>query len=261
MAKRFTLGRIALHEFNRALRIWKTLLPPLEIFKLVVEQRAKALAIVIRCFAMAGIGALWLVANKTELAIKIAFLDVSIPTSYANFFVAALLFGTLINAVNFVFINEFVRIACNKLFNFDSPWVLNVPLDGGNAWFIGGVRQFRFMSSSKAHGLFGMASVWLINLPFLAILAIIYWIVFSVGFRVLRSEGFASVGSLLTILGWLLAIYPLLLVATISIPFEFEKNTRFIRWVFLRRIYRRAGLWPPRTEFWVTPPSGANPSN
>jgi hypothetical protein len=76
--KSIALGRIAAHDFNRALRVWKKYLPNTEILRALVSERARALAICIRSFGTATIGILWLSTAKSTLALKLMFIDISI---------------------------------------------------------------------------------------------------------------------------------------------------------------------------------------
>jgi hypothetical protein len=249
--KKITLARIASHDFNRALRIWRTRLSETDILRYLVHERSRALAIAIRSFGIALIGALWLSTAKSTLTLKLAFIDLTMPAAYVNFAVAAAVFGALVHATNYMLLNEFVRVASNKLFRFDSPWVLTVLQDGGSAWSIGAVAQFRFFQSSNAHSRFGKAAVLLANVPFLAMLVAIYWIIGSVGARVLSQDGLLATTSIFTVIAWLIVLYPLGYIALIRFPFSFTKNTKFIRWNFLTRMYRRAGFWPPRVGEWL----------
>jgi hypothetical protein len=159
-----------------------------------------------------------------------------------NFVLAVMLFGTAVQAINYMILNEFVRVASNKLFKFDAPWVLTALHDGGSVWSIAAVTQFRFFQSTAAHNRFGKSVMWLTNLPFFAMFASAYWIVISVGIRVIHNDGILTSGGVFTLIAWLLIIYPLAYIALLRIPFAFNKNTQFIRWVFLTRMYRRIGL-------------------
>ena len=185
------------------------------------------------------------------MTLKFIFIDLAIPAAYVNFAVAASVFGALVHAINYMLLNEFVRVTSNKLFRFDAPWALTVLQDGGNAWSIGVLKQFRFFQSSMAHGRLGKATMLLANLPFLAVLLVVYWIIFSVGSRVLFKEGLLSSSGVFTVISWLLVLYPLCYIALLRTPFSFSKNTTFIRWNFLTRMYRRSGFWPPRVSEWL----------
>jgi hypothetical protein len=246
--RKITLWRIASHDFNRSLRIWKTRLSDTEILRSLINERARAQAISLRSFGLSLIGALWLSTAHATLALKLPLIDLTIPLAYVNFAVAIFVFGTAVNATNYLMLNEFVRIASNKLFGFNAPWVLTVLHDGGNTWSIPLVRQYRFFQSSKAHNRLGMAVLWLTNLPFLAVLIAVYWIEIQVGIYVLSHDGILSAGGAFTVIAWLLIMYPVAFITVMQIPFEFTKNVLFIRWIFLRNIYRRSGgVWVPRT--------------
>ena len=249
--RKITLARIATHDFNRALRVWRKRLPESDILRSLVNERARALTIAIRSFGIAVIGALWLSSVKSTMALKVMFADLTVPAAYVNFVVAAAVFSALIHATSYALLNDFVRVASNKLFKFDAPWVLTVLQEGGSAWSIGAVAQFRFFQSSKVHGRLGEVAVLLVNVTFLAMLVAVYWIVFKVGVRVVRSDGLLSASGLFTIIAWMLMAYPPAYIALLRTPLSFTKNTKFIRWNFLTPIYRRAGFWPPQTLEWL----------
>ncbi len=75
LPKKITLARIASHDFNRALRVWKKRIPDTDIFRLLVHERTRALAVAIRSFGIGIIGALWLSTAKSSLTLKLMFLD------------------------------------------------------------------------------------------------------------------------------------------------------------------------------------------
>jgi len=253
MKKRLTLIRLAAHDFHRSLRVWKAIGQPDQLFTSLVSQRGKVLALGIRNFLFAVVGTLWLSANKADLTVKLALFDLSIPKSYVNFAVAMSIFATGTNALSYFVLNEFVRIASNSMFKFDSAWVLTLPQDGSNAWSVAWVPQFRFLTSGAAHRWVARATLFITNLPFLCIAAVLYWTVFSAGYQVIRADGLVSSGGAFTVIAWLLVLCPIALAVLIRSRFPFEKNTRFIRWRFLAPLYRRSGHWPPRVNFWIDP--------
>ncbi|GBF27927.1 hypothetical protein MnTg02_02987 [bacterium MnTg02] len=248
--QKLTLGRIALHEFNRALRIWKRLLPPEQIIELLITQRDKMIVAAIRTLGIAIIGVLWLASNKSALNLSIKFIELSVPAAFVNTVVALALSFTLLNLINYFLLNEFIRLASNKLFKFESAWALTVPYEGGNAYSLSLVQQFRFFQSSKVHKVFGKTIVYLWTLPFLLIFMAIYWTVFAVGYNVLHQDGILSVTGIFTIASLLSTIIPIMLIIFINIPFKFSKNAGYIRWLFLYPIYRRQGLPPP--DRWIS---------
>jgi hypothetical protein len=252
MARKLTPARLAVHDFNRALRVWRRVLPSAEILKRLVDERAKALRVGLHSLGLAVVGTLWLAANRPELALKVSLVDIVIPVAYVNFIVAFFYFGSLLQMINYHVLNNLVTVASNKLFKFDGAWALTVLYDSGAAWSAAWVEQFRFFSSSRAHSLCGRIIVLLVNLPVLMVLATGYWIVFSVGVNVVRSEGVFSVPAGFTIAGWLLLLFPVVLSILLCTPFAFGKNVRFIRWNFLCRLYRREGNWPPEVDRWLS---------
>ena len=175
--KKLTLARIAVHDFNRALRVWQTQLDPIDIFEQLVGQRSKAMIHFMRSLPLAIAGVLWLAANKPELALKVSLIDISVPAAYVNFGVALLFFTALQNLINWALLNEFVRIASARLFKFEGG-TLSVFLDGGSAGSLALAKQYRFLSSGRWHSALGPMMLSLLCLPFLAILVAGYWTYF-----------------------------------------------------------------------------------
>jgi len=252
MAKKLTLSRIAVHEFNRSLRIWRRLVPATDIFRAIVSERARSLKHLLQQLAVATIAMLWLSANAPKLAIKLYFVDLTISAVYVDFFEALVTMGMGISMINYLMLNEFSRVAANKLFKFDTAWALTIFLDGSNAWVLPFNVQFRFFLSNRAHKILGAAVALLSLLPFAAIVLLIYWTIFSVGVRAIGHGGITYVESALTAIGMSLSLFPIACLIAIRVPFRFEKNLSYIRWIFLTRIYRKSGLRPPRVGSWLS---------
>jgi len=77
---------------------------------------------------------------------------------------------------------------------------------------------------------------------------------------VIYRSGMLSPGSIFTFIGWALVVYPLVYIVLLQIPFSFTRNTQFIRWVFLTKIYRRVGLWPPQASAWLADQKRQSPA-
>ncbi len=256
--KKLTLARLAGHDFNRSLRVWKKYLKPEEILTRLCQERSRALAMSLRNGGIAAVGTLWLLANKSELSLKLALIELNVPASYVNFAVAFLLFGTVVHLLNYFVLNHFVMIASNKLFGFDCPWALTTILDGGSVWINGSILQFRFLSSGAAHKRLGRASAALANIPLVAILLVAFWAVIAVGINVVKNRGLFSLDAMFTLIAWVTLIYSISQIVLMFIPFTFAKNVQFVRWNFLWRLYRRQGLMPPRAGVWLATPIRKN---
>jgi hypothetical protein len=196
-------------------------------------------------------GTLWLLANKADLSLKVALVDLSIPISFVNFAVACLLLSTILHVLSYFILNEFVRVASNRLFKFDSPWALTAIFDGGGVWSNTAITQWRFFASSTAHSRIGKMTVLIVNLPILAILFVSFLTVVLVGWRVITHEGLLSLGGMFTIIAWLLLLSSVAQILVMLIPFTFEKNKRFVRWMFLYKMHRRYGLFPKLVNVWL----------
>ncbi len=224
---------------------------PAEILRALVRERSKTLAIGMRGVGVAVVLMLWLAANKPELELKVAFIDISVPVAYVTFALALFLFSGMLNVASYFVLNDFMRIAGNRFFGLHASPALTMLEDGTSAWSAGLLRQFRFFKSDKAHGLLGVIVAGLATIPFVVVLAAIYWTDIRVGFDVLQAHGLFSLEAVLTVVGWLLLAFPITHLVLILTPFSFTKNVGFIRWVFLFRMYRKLGLSPPRIETWL----------
>jgi hypothetical protein len=202
MAKKFTLMRIASHDFNRALRVWRTYLSAAEIFERLIGQRAHMLQVGMRSLGLTVVGTLWLAANKSELVLKVSLIDVAVPVAYVIFAVAFLTFAALINLINWAVLNEFTRIASNRLFRFDNSSALEVLQNGASAGPLAWNPQYRFLTSGKAHERLGIWIMRLMMLPFFAVLMVVYWTIFARGIDLFLREGF-SIGVVFMVIGWI----------------------------------------------------------
>jgi hypothetical protein len=163
MAKKFSLAQIAAHEFNRSLRVWRAHTPVATILKLIVDEKSKARALYVRALGLAVVGTLWLAANRSELVLKLSLLEVAIPIAYVNFGVAFLIGASLFQFINFMVLNEFTRIAVNKLFKFDNAPALTVLQDSDAAYMLAVLPQYRFFGVARGHGKLGGALALLMN--------------------------------------------------------------------------------------------------
>lgn len=249
--RKVTLVRLAGHDFRRALRIWQRSRDPLDILEKLVAERVQTLASFIKALGLAIVLAFWLNTNKGSLNIQLQLIDLSIPSAYVNFALCLCLFSSLISLLNYFVMNEFIRIASNDLFRFDSAWSFTTLFDGSSAWSATVVLQFRFLKSRSAHRFVSFASLLTMVLPFFAIVSFCYIVFIRSGVATISDTGLISIPSFLTFVGWGLALYPLLFAVIIRFPFSFDKNVDFIRWNFLFRIHRRTGEFPPRLPEWL----------
>ncbi|MGG7377549.1 hypothetical protein ACQ7B2_01735, partial [Escherichia coli] len=87
------------------LRIWRSHDEPKQIFIRLVDERAKTISTAIRLAGLATVGTLWLLANKSELALRVSVVDLSIPASYVNFAVSCMLTGAVLNIISYFVLN------------------------------------------------------------------------------------------------------------------------------------------------------------
>jgi hypothetical protein len=256
--RKISLARMALHDFNRAIRAWRGHLSAKEIIFLLSEQRRRALMISMKALLVATIGTLWLLANKTEMSLKVALVDLSIPVAYVDFAVSVCLMTSIIHSLSYFLLNDFVRIAAKHLLKFDSPWALTAVVDGESVWSNAITPQWRFFNSGESQKRLAKLTLFFVNLPLLAITTICWVTAIRVGLHVLSTEGVFSVGGMLIIVSWLTLLCSLSMIVVLRTPFTFSKNKRYIQWLFLYKIYKRLGLMPPRVNDWIAADRGKN---
>ena len=249
--RKITLARLAAHDFRRALRILRRNHGSTDIMERLITERSKTLAAAVKTLGFSIVLAFWLHTNKGSLNLQLHLVDVSIPSIYVNFVFAFCLFSGLIALLNYFVLSEFIRIASNELFKFDSAWSLTTIFDGGSAWSSAIVPQFRFFKSRTAHNFVSLSSLVTITIPFIAVIVFCYVISIRVGYSAIDEAGLVSGNALLTVVAWGLELYPILFLLVNWLPFAFDKNVEFIRWNFLYRIHRRAGVYPPRVSAWI----------
>ncbi|WP_147178132.1 MULTISPECIES: hypothetical protein [Alphaproteobacteria] len=249
--RRITLVRLAAHDFRRALRVWQLSRASLDIMEKLVGERAQTLASSIKALGLSIVLAFWLNTNRGSLDIQLQLIDLSIPSVYVNFALSLCLFVSLIALLNYFVLNEFIRVASNQLFKFDSVWSITTLFEGSGAWSATVVPQFRFLKSRIAHHFVSLVSLLTMVLPFFAIVGFCYYVSIKTGVAAIRDVGIVSIPSFISFVGWGLALYPILFSVIILFPFSFDKNIDFIRWSFIFRIHRRTGEFPPRLPAWL----------
>jgi hypothetical protein len=248
--KKITLQRIAIHEFQRALRVWRRLYQPTEIIRSLFREKLRAQNGAIRLFLLALVGSLWLAANKPELPLKISLIDISMPASYVSFVISFLCFLTAAHVISYFFLVEFARIACNRLFRFDNSSAFELIEDASGSWSMPVSIQYRYFTSPKAHETLQQIVAWLLGLPFLLVAIFIYATSIRFGIVAIARDGFLSVAFLLTFVGWLLMIFPFAYLYFLRREYSFSKNAGFIRWLVLYPIYKRGGSIPAHVRGW-----------
>jgi hypothetical protein len=147
-----------------------------------------------------------------------------------------------------MFLNEFLRVAVNRVLKFDNAPMVSDILGGGTAWSSPALQQYRFLQSRTPHRLFSGATAIFAVGPTLLVLSLVYWNIVTVSLRSFGST--APWSAPLSIAALLMIAYPIAHVGFTFVPFTFSKNVGFIRWVFLYPIYRRSLSIPPHVRAW-----------
>jgi len=248
---RLTLLRLATHDFNRSLRVWLPRLGAEKIFGSLIEQRARSLRVFLQTFVLTLLGVTWLQAGKIQLALKFDQIELTVPTSYINFAIAMVFSNCLLTLLNYFVLNEFVRVASNRLFKFDNPVALSIPIGGENAWSLPLLRQYRFFSSNGTHLFLTRAVFYTLILPFFLLVSYIAWSYFSTNVKILIDKGVFTFSGILCVSGSLMVIFPVVYTLFLFLPLSFHKNAMFIRWLFLFRMYKKGDKLPDHVALWA----------
>ncbi len=248
---KLTLLRLANHDFRRSLRVWSRYITDEQVIKNLVDQRAKSIKVFLQAFALCLLCAMWLQAGKTDLTAKYELIELSVPSFYISFALAMTFSNGALKLINYFFLNEFLRIACNKLCKFDNPLALAIAVDGQNAWSMPLWRQFRCFNSGVRHRLLVNISVIILMTPLIMLCVFIIYIYFVSAFNAAQYYGSFSLSGVLFICGVVMILFPFIYSIFLFLPLSFDKNLSFIRWIFLFRLYRRHGIVPNHIARWL----------
>lgn len=252
--KKITLWRVTNHEFNRALRVLAADVDKLEMLKLLVAERRKALLAFSKGLLIALIGVLWIENRAIGGQVDFNFwnLQFSVPLPYLQFVLSFFFAMSLLNFFNYMHFNEFIRLCANSLFRFDNGSAISLLFDGSSAWSLPATFQYRFLKSKWPHLTIMWATLIFAVSPILIVLVFVF---ISLGLGVIDSLSrleTAPFSVVLSIVAILLLLHPVVWIVIQGIPFSFEKHVRFIRWNFLFRLYQRAGHFPAHVNKWLS---------
>jgi hypothetical protein len=219
--------------------------PPIDLIRMLTEERQRLLRQSLTGFGIAMVGGL-LVANSgsnPNVSIDINFVKLSVPVAYLNFFDAFVVAGSVMLFMSHMFVNEFHRIAVNRLLKFDNAPMIADLLGAGTAWSATALPQYRFLESNRSHRVFSLATMLFAVGPPLLVLAFLYLNVVGAALRSLRAE--APWSAAFSLAALFLVAYPIFHAIVSLVPFKFKKNTRFIRWSFLFPMHQKGKLVRP----------------
>lgn len=249
--RRISLWRLAVHDFGRAISVWRQIEKPETLLQALVSERSKALGAALKSLSFALLGSFWLISNKSALELKISLVDISIPAAYVNFFASLSVLGSIIQFASYFMLDSLVGKTSRKLLRFDSPWLLTIPLDGSSAWSLPVVSKFHFFKSNISHLMAGLSTLFLLFLPLSIIFYLIYSTIFSVSLQIMSAYSLSSAYSIIALVSLIMIASTILYPILVLVPFGFTKNRTFVRWIFLIRVHRRMGSSPSRTAEWL----------
>ncbi|MFN0262806.1 hypothetical protein ACKTEK_02910 [Tepidamorphus sp. 3E244] len=244
---------LATHEFRKALRVTGDLVPPFDALKMLVAERGKCVKLAISMMFVCIVASYWLKMGNGNISLKIpVFADIPISYYFVLFVSAAALAFSTIQIINYFFLEAFTQALVRQRIGKANPSALVTLLDGNSAWTIAVAPKFGFLQSGSVHKSFSTAFVLLLAIPFVLVYLYCYWINVVLLFQYLTDPALGWMRKALSIPLLLIVVLSLLLLVSIFVPFRFEKNTQFIRWMFLHRLYARAGLLHPRGAAWLS---------
>jgi hypothetical protein len=247
------LWRLANHEFVRALRAIRNHVEPRIYVERLISEREKAMHMALRGLAAAIIALLAFKPEPPDAGITVALpvLNFTIAPIYVVFVVSFITSLSLLSLVNYFVLNEFVRLASERLISRNaSSAAVFVYADGGSAWSLSIGPQFRFFSSAKPHTALMWVTMGLLMGPLVLLLVFVYVELIRGGIvSAYGADGLFDI--VILIASAFLLAFPLAQICFMYTSHTFKRNNMYIRWIFLRRLTRGQH---PQVERWLGPP-------
>lgn len=249
-----TPTQLAAHEFLTTLRqMLKSDFDQKEILTNLHKQRESAikaltstLGLCLLTFLAApdGIGA-------TGFEISTPYFSISIPKLYIVFATSIFWGFGIFAIISSSLINAYILVI-NKRIGGAAPWhMVSRPFDSGGAFIDPFLVSWRFFSTGALQSFIQKLSMLILLLPFGLFAFVILHSSLKFLISVLLTEHGVKFENLLAFSSLLLFVFPTIYIVIISVPFPVYKNPTYIRWVFLSRIYNRAGMKHPEISTWI----------
>lgn len=231
--------RVGRHEFYRSVRGMAKSIDKERIFSDLVEQRTKVGVRLGKQLSLVVILFIILSSTQSDLyvEIKTALADVKITKLYVVFALALATGVSVIQALNFMTVNDYVRVFSARVLGFDNANVRSATYDASGVWAHLMNVSYRFFQSGALHKTFIAFSLVFILSPIFLIYYMSYSYELSYLTTYLSGPNYVAFGRIISVVGLIFLIFPVVIVIFTFFPIEYIKNVKFIRWIFLLRIY------------------------
>lgn len=250
-SRRLRAISLAIHDFNRAVRVSQPHVKPFAIFEKLCAEKAKVQLAANKGLLFALSGAWWVWSSNGALSLSVKPFDISVPTAYVNVIVAIAFAGVSLGYVNMAMLDAMIGQVSKRHLKIDAPNPLVSMFDGSGAWWQFVNRQYRFLQSGKGHRLASYLVLLMMLVPAFLMFGLVICAVVSVGIGEIRSGGFLSLRGAATVVAWFFLAMPFAISALMFKKFDFQKNVGFIRWIFLATPHIKAGTLHPMGNHWL----------
>jgi hypothetical protein len=249
--RRLRAFSLAIHDFNRAVRVAQPHVKPFAIFEKLCAEKAKIQLAANKGLLFALSGAWWVWSSNGALSLSVKPFDLSVPTAYVNVMVALVFAGVCLGFLSAAVIEAMIGQVSKRHLKIDAPNPLVAMFDGNGAWWQFLNRPYRFLLSGRGHRRAGYLVLLMLFMAPILIICIIFFAVVSVGISELRSGGLFSLVGAATMVAWFFLAMPFVITALMFKKYDLEKNVGFIRWNFLATRHVKAGTLHPMANRWL----------
>ncbi len=200
------------------------------------------------------IATLWIVNAEITNTMTLAIfgLTLNIPVPYIIFAISFVMFAATTDLLSYFHLNEFLRLAIDKHYDFDNAVAFVAPFDGSSSWSMPVMVQFQFLQSTKTHKSLMWLSVAAILLPITLTLLFVGGVVIADALSIIEREYSSLLNIALSVTSIFLVAFPIVYTVFIFVPVSFTKNLGFIRWNFLTtKVYRGDVKTHPQLSRWL----------
>lgn len=125
------------------------------------------------------------------------------------------------------------------------------PFDSGGAFIDPFLVSWHFFSTGVFQSFIQKLILLILAMPFGLFAFVILHSSLKFSISVLLTEHGVRFENLLAFSSLSLFVFPTIYFVILAVPFPLYKNPNYIRWVFLSRIYKKAGMKHPEIPTWL----------
>ena len=252
-ARRIILARWTKHEFVRATRSLAKDVSRIDVLQALIGQQEKSAERLTKLWGATFLGLFWLRSHfeVSEIKFSVFSQDFVSPASYLLFVHGFCYLGLILEFINYSFLEVFVGVHAKRAFGLNSSAGLNSLYNARSIWSVILNIQYRFFKSGTAHLVTAVTSLVFLTLP---ILIALLFVGFEIIKLVLTTWASVLVGrfeEMILVVTIACTVFPWIWIALYFIPFKFTKNFMYIRWDFLFKLRRSAGITAPGIPRWL----------